>query len=161
MSNAIRLDDGRVVVADAGNSRLVEFDADGSLRSTLGRRGEGPGEFRNMLVMRTWIGDSIVVWDDRARRVSVITPEVTFAGSFRLTLPEGLAFARVLGVYPDGSFLGMSFTNMGQPPEAGLQRAPIQLHHFAPDGSHLATVGEVPGTAVFYVLHEEGLVTGL
>jgi hypothetical protein len=158
VSEALRLEDGRVVAADAGNNRLVVFEADGRVSSTLGREGDGPGEFRNMLVMRPWIADSLVVWDDRARRVSVITPEATFARSFSLTLPADVPFARVLGVYPDGSFLGMSFTNMGQPPEAGLQRAPIRLHHFAPDGTHAATVGEVPGTEVFYTTDASGQV---
>ena len=158
MSGALRLEDGRVVVADAGNRRLVEFAADGSLLSTFGRQGDGPGEFRNIQVLHPWIGDSLVVWDDRSRRISVITPEATFARSFGLTLPEGLSFSRVIGVYPDGSFLGMSFTNMGTPPEAGLQRAPIRLHHFRQDGTHGAVVGEVPGTEVFYTTEGSGQV---
>lgn len=158
VSEALRLGDGRVVAADAGNNRLVVFEADGPVSSTFGREGDGPGEFRNMLVMRPWIADSLVVWDDRARRVSVITPEATFARSFSLTLPEGVPFARVLGVYPDGSFLGMSFTNMGRRPLAGLQRAPIRLHHFTPDGTSAATVGEVPGTEAFYTTDASGQV---
>lgn len=146
VSNAIRLDDDRVVVADAGNGRILTFAPDGSLLGQLGRQGDGPGEFRSMLVMRPWLGDSLVVWDDRARRASVIAPDMTFARSFRLDVPEGIPFARVLGTYPDGSFLGMSFTNMNAPPQHGLQRAPIRLHHFGVGGEHLGVVGEAPGT---------------
>lgn len=108
--------------------------------------------------MGRWIADSLVVWDDRARRISVITPEGGFARSFSLTLPNGLPFARVIGFYPDGSFLGMSFTNMGQAPKAGLQRVPIGLHHFGSDGSHLSALGEAPGTEVFYTVDGSGQV---
>ncbi len=146
VSNALRLADGRVVVADQGNNRILTFAADGSLLSRSGRAGDGPGEFRNMLAMMPWLGDSLVVWDDRIRRLSVFDPDIVFARSFRLDLPEDLPFARVLGTYPDGSFLGMSFTNMGVPPEPGPLRSPIRLHHFGVDGAHLGVLGEVPGT---------------
>lgn len=150
VTNALRLDDGRVIVADAGNNRVVAFDADGSMLSHFGSQGNGPGEFRNMMVMRRWIGDSLVVWDDRARRVSVLAPDATFARSFRLDLPEELPFVRVLGTYPDGSFMAMSFPNLGEPAAPGLRRAPIRLHHFDNDGAHLTIAGDVPGTEVIY-----------
>src|SRR5690606_40048854 len=43
---AYRLQDGRVVVADAGSLQLRYFDVAGALDAVIGRSGEGPGEFR-------------------------------------------------------------------------------------------------------------------
>lgn len=39
-------DDGLYYVADTGNDRVAVFDAEGKLVRTIGRRGDGPGEFR-------------------------------------------------------------------------------------------------------------------
>jgi hypothetical protein len=41
---AVRLADGGVAVADAGNFRVVLFDASGSPRHVEGGEGDGPGE---------------------------------------------------------------------------------------------------------------------
>ena len=40
-----RLDDGRVAVLSTGNRHLAIFTSSGQLVRTIGRRGQGPGEF--------------------------------------------------------------------------------------------------------------------
>lgn len=45
---AVRFSDGRVAVALQGNYSVRFYDADGSYRSTFGRRGNGPGEFQTI-----------------------------------------------------------------------------------------------------------------
>lgn len=159
IAGALQLDDGRVVVADGGNNRLVFFTPEGEVETTVGRGGDGPGEFRRIQELGRWMGDSLAVWDDRARRVSLISPRGEYLRSFALALPEGVRFARVLGFYPDGSFLGMSFTNFGAEPLAGLQRTPIVLHHFASNGDHLSELGEAAGTEVIYDFDNAGQVS--
>jgi hypothetical protein len=44
--NALKLEDGRVVVADAGARRLQFYDGEGRFLRTVGRKGGGPGEFQ-------------------------------------------------------------------------------------------------------------------
>jgi len=54
--------DGRVYASEPGFSRVVVFASDGSFLTTIGRRGEGPGEFQvpgNL----SWLGDTLTVLD--------------------------------------------------------------------------------------------------
>ena len=45
VTDATRLPDGRIVIANSGSNELRVFNADGSHAGTWGGRGEGPGEF--------------------------------------------------------------------------------------------------------------------
>src|SRR5687767_10774943 len=48
ITGAVRLSDGRIVVADSGASNLRVYDARGRHVSTLGGPGSGPGEFQRL-----------------------------------------------------------------------------------------------------------------
>lgn len=39
--------EGNILILDSGNSRIQKYDKDGNYVKTIGRRGEGPGEFNN------------------------------------------------------------------------------------------------------------------
>lgn len=58
-----RLQDGRVAVLSQGNDQLYLFEPTGELSGTIGRRGEGPGEFTQPEVLRYLAPDTLVVWD--------------------------------------------------------------------------------------------------
>ncbi len=69
--------DDRVFVADRGGRKILAFDrSTGHLTATVGRPGDGPGEFRFL----SWIGDcgtdEIVAWDQGHRRVSLFSREL-------------------------------------------------------------------------------------
>jgi hypothetical protein len=80
----LRLDDGRIVVGNAGSHQLRFYSADGSYHSAAGRSGSGPGEFDT--IMWLWRrGDSIVVYDmQQGNRMSVFTVDGAFVRSFVL-----------------------------------------------------------------------------
>ena len=67
---AVRHPDGRVAVVDAGTSEIRIFGADGGHVSTMGGRGEGPGEFRRIPFIRWALPDTMVAWDPSGRRLS-------------------------------------------------------------------------------------------
>ncbi len=77
------LSDGRILVADAAASVLYLFDTSGSLVRSFGRPGEGPGEFRYVNNMTVGPGDSVLVFDERTRRGTVLHP----TGGFQRTVP--------------------------------------------------------------------------
>ena len=68
---ATRLSDGRIVVANRGSNELLVFAEDGSFLDSWAGRGEGPGEFETLALVRPWPGDSLVAGDSRQGRVSI------------------------------------------------------------------------------------------
>lgn len=63
---AVALQDGRIAVLDRGSREVRLFDAAGAYVRTIGRAGEGPGEFRTAWGLRA-VGDTLEVDDFYAR----------------------------------------------------------------------------------------------
>lgn len=81
---SLRLDDGRIVVVNAGSQELRFFGPDGQYLSAVGGNGEGPGEFRFPTRIRKDSGDSFQVWDQNLQRVSFFDSQGAFQGSHQL-----------------------------------------------------------------------------
>ena len=62
---------GTVYVADWGTASVLVLDSLLAPLTTIGREGEGPGEFVYMNNIQTLPGDSLLVYDVRIRRVTV------------------------------------------------------------------------------------------
>ena len=58
-----RLPDGRVAVLSSENQKLLIFEPSGELSRTIGRAGEGPGEFTRPEKLQFLPPDTLVVWD--------------------------------------------------------------------------------------------------
>lgn len=72
--DATRLRDGSIVVVD-GSHTIRRFGADGTPRWSAGREGKGPGEFEAPIMVDEITGDSLVVWDAVAGRLSVFATD--------------------------------------------------------------------------------------
>lgn len=157
IGSAIKLRDGRYAVADGGNARVVFFDASGTLTSTTGRSGEGPGEFQHLTLLARGAADSILVWDRQLRRVSVLAPTGDFAHSFSLESTEDVPFASVSGVYADGSFLATGAVDTGGgAPATGRQIYSSPAFHFGPDGTFRSNTGVFPTSESYYEVGDRG-----
>ncbi len=75
--------DGTIFVLDAGNHRVVAFDADGTPLVEFGNEGQGPGEFANPADLVV-LEDSIIVNDTRNVRFSVFERDGTHVVDHRL-----------------------------------------------------------------------------
>ena len=64
------------------------FDSSGRVTHRIGRSGEGPGEFSNITGIAVGQADSIFVLDGILQRVSVYTPDLALARTFRLGFSE-------------------------------------------------------------------------
>ncbi len=119
VTDADRLPDGSVVVADDGSDEVRVFSAAGEHRWSVGRDGEGPGEFQRLDQVWSLAGDSIVAYDFWAARLTVFGPDRS-VGRVETMLEAG----QPRPVYPlsDGGYVGMStdFTGFGD--EVGLRR---------------------------------------
>ena len=91
--------DGRIVVADTGNDRIVVLDASGAHVHTFGTRGAGEGQLDGPNDVAVDPDGRIVVADRANGRVSVFHPNYTHALSFG---PEGpgidAAFQTINGI---------------------------------------------------------------
>lgn len=86
--------DGDILVADAQNATITVLDHEGTVRRTLGRRGDGPGEFREPRALQILTNDSTLVFDARHRRLTVYTPEsFEVAYTSMLDVPPGFSRA--------------------------------------------------------------------
>jgi len=102
-----RLPDGRVATLSFSNKQLFIFDPSGELSRTIGRPGEGPGEFGIPELMQYLPPDTLVVWERfgasidyfdtagtllRERSVDyagLMEHGATYENPFRLPLPDG------------------------------------------------------------------------
>ena len=74
---------GRVLVLDIVARQVRVFDERGEFAGTIGRSGEGPGEFsRFMTSLMVDPADSVIVPDWGQARVSIFAPDGTFARQF-------------------------------------------------------------------------------
>ncbi len=77
-----------IYVVDAGEQSLRVFDTKGEYVRTIGRAGEGPGEFGEP-AFPFITGDTLVIWDARLRRVTLFSLAGEVLDVVSLKPPEG------------------------------------------------------------------------
>jgi len=97
------LGDGRVVILSGGAKELLFYAQDGTLTGRQGREGEGPGEYRGPAGLWTLPGDSVVVWDWRLMRVTVVSPDGEVVRE--TGIPGQPMATQVRGAFSDGSLV--------------------------------------------------------
>jgi hypothetical protein len=88
VESAYRLRDGRIIVADGGSTSLKVFDETGMMLRTIGRSGDGPGEFRGINQFERLSGDSLAVWDFAQARLTVFDADGNLGREVRIGATE-------------------------------------------------------------------------
>lgn len=96
------LRDGRVAFYLDGSVLVV--GQDGKEQESIGRRGEGPGEFRDGMVIRG-LGDSLLVYDRVNGRLSFVVPGQGVVRMRPLSPATLRSFTGVIGQYADDALL--------------------------------------------------------
>jgi hypothetical protein len=140
VTGAIRLPDGGIALANGGSREVRFYDAAGRFVRSVGRDGEGPGEYRIPVGVWPFGKDSLVVSDPSLRRATVYT----LAGELGRTFPfEDAGFnPRPMGPFEDRTFL--VFDEQFRSVEEGVvqQTGLFSLH--SPDGALVDSVGRHP-----------------
>ncbi len=104
-----RLKDGRIAVLSSMGKQLLLFHPSGELFRTIGRGGEGPGEFTRPEWLQYLPPDTLVVWDYFLRSIAYFDTAGTLLRQRRVDQAllreagaSGEAFVRPL---PDGTFV--------------------------------------------------------
>lgn len=101
------LADGRLLVADRRERRLVLIDWSTGHAASVGRIGDGPGEFRNILQLHALGNDSTLLIDDSRRRWLVLHgPHIVATLAAPVFLNEQIGLA-LYGADRNGHLLGV------------------------------------------------------
>ncbi len=141
---------GTVYVYDTHPPTIREFDPDGRFVGSIGREGEGPGEFRSIAGVSVLPDGKVAFWDRGARRITVyrtdgeldeilriegVNPPYPFADRSFLTDVEGNYYLRIFV----------------EPASSGRELAAMRYGYarISPGGAVLDTlaVPEAPGTS--------------
>ena len=141
-----RLGDGRIALTVVGSADVRIFDATGRHLMTIGRRGEGPGEFRSPWRVMQLAGDSLLVLDiGRGFRFNVFGPNGAFVRTFTTPIAHGAEGTEMIGWFSDGSSLVRRHEyHQPRTPTTGVTRSHVSLFRLAPDGIMLDSLGLFP-----------------
>lgn len=153
IAGAMRLPDGRILVADEGATRLRWFADDGTILQSVGRKGEGPGEMQN-LARLLHVGDSLATGDLVTSQVSLFSLDGDFGRRFHKQAPEGEMFSPVLiGRLESGDWIAVH-DGAGVPRmKPGVRRDSVLVWRYGPGGSVAGRVAAILGG-------ESGMVMG-
>ncbi len=80
--------DGNIYICDYKANNIKKFNASGKHLKTIGRKGQGPGEF-NMPFEISVTNDKLIVWDMGNRRLCAFTADGEFIKSVQIFRGEG------------------------------------------------------------------------
>lgn len=132
---------GSVYVADRGRKQIAVFDSAGRLVRTIGRSGQGPGEFRSLTDL-AWLGDTLVVADLTQRRITLFSrdgrhltawPITSEIAMLRRLIQGGPSLAAAVMVR-EGPVIAAAH---GQPVREAVRR----YYHFTPTGEAVRIAG--------------------
>lgn len=160
--SAVRLSDGRVVIANGGTNELRFYDNTGTHLFSAGRSGEGPGEFRDL--QRVWLlpGDSLMAYDFGPSRLSIFSPTGDFVRALHIASPDGRQVL-VRGPVDDRSVIVAGAPIWAREgATAGVVRDSVPYYRYDAEGSLLDTLGVFPSAEVFRMARGDGWrLTGL
>jgi hypothetical protein len=130
VSDARRLSDGRIVVANRGTHTLRFFTPDGRFDRAVGGEGEAPGEFRFVEALDVLAGDTLLAVDGQLQRLTFFDAEGGLIRTRSFAREEGPGWGmrpRFEGGFGDGTFLMLALPGHGAPgPGVHRQRAPLR-----------------------------------
>jgi len=110
----IQDDQGNLYMLDSQLTEIRVYDPDGNFLRTIGREGEGPGEFQNAFSMFNLPGGNIGVLQSFPTKIVMLTPEGEPAGEFPLPDTEGEGFRVLFSARYAGDNLALLY-GMNQP----------------------------------------------
>ena len=132
-----KLADGRIAVGNQATSTIRFFDANGKFVASAGRKGQGPGEFQQILGLRAVRGDTLVISDNGEMEYFTGDGRHVRRGAWRGT---GDIFIYPSAILPDGSYLGIEW-NERRAAREGRWTDSLWLIRVSSDGLRFDTLG--------------------
>ena len=133
-----------VWVADVGDRAVYRWSVDGEELSSVGRNGDGPGEYLGLGLLVELDEDSVGVWDSRLQRMNFFDRTGEFTSSRQIALSiDAHGFMTSVGFRNDTSLV-MSSRNPGADPSPVDNR--VVLWRFVGSGLRADSLLSMPGT---------------
>jgi hypothetical protein len=141
-----RLSDGRIVLPNTGTQEIRWYSSDGSHLVTAGGQGEGPGEFTGLGWLGVLVGDSIITYDQRQRRLSLFDPAGMFVRSSLIEIDRWAAMQYPVfsAVLSDGSLLATGRLIDQQNMAEGPMLVPMAIYRYTQGGEGIDSLFDVP-----------------
>ena len=140
---AVIIPDGRITVADRGSSSIRIFEADGTFQQSMGRTGQGPGEFEYIASVVLLPPDTLVVYDAAAFRITRFRTNGALLSTVNV-IPESGFPEIYLGQFDDGDF-GFAWIVQADRDDAPVTPDVMAFGRFDPDGALVSTFGTTTG----------------
>ena len=140
VDDALRLADGRIVVLLYGTQELRVFGGDGTHLATWAGEGDGPGEFRSLVAIEHWRGDSIAAWYGPRRGPHRVRRERQLRAQHRAR--DEREVAPVDALRPEGDGARWHLILVSHNPHM-FDTVEVQIR--GPEGGMVASLGTHPG----------------
>ncbi|MCI0435420.1 MAG: 6-bladed beta-propeller, partial [Gemmatimonadetes bacterium] len=155
---------GALYVADVMNRNVLVFDSTGSHVRTLGRAGEGPGEFRFPATVGIGVDDSVRVFDSQLWRVTVFAPTDSLIRVESVPQKQTFGQSHEAVFTEDGTLVYLGYDKyqasiadeLGQR-QQGLARGLSTVEFLPPGSRSWSRVTDVSGIEVFVDLDRGSL----
>ena len=169
VDDALKLADGRIVVANAGSYQVLVFNPVGNFLEAWGQRGQGPGDFggvhgsdglvTNLFWIERWPGDSLAVCHGAGQTFNNVFSVWDTRGNHGRTinLHAGGDLRTCRDLLSDGTVLASRrFDDRPSPlPEKGMNRSQMDFFVLAGDGARLGVLGRHHGAEIFWYFENQ------
>ena len=141
VSGALRLSDGRVVVANCTPPVLRWYDGNGEYLTGTGREGGGPGEFRIGACRRDFQihsvdGVRVEVWEHSEGRIQIFDSDGNYESTFTMQKGDLGPGGSLVGSFDAGYLLAFRRGTRRSGPPNSTWRDTLELHVFSAHGEH-------------------------
>jgi hypothetical protein len=141
------LDDGVIAVAELATNEVRFFDADGRHLRSLGRKGNGPGEFEYIASFLNYPGDSLVVYDQMLRRSTIIA---TRDVGYRVVRTQAQGNLDAFGVFASGQLALYNPGSFRRDLKPGLQWDTTDIVLVDPADGASRVITRLPSRQLYY-----------
>ena len=151
ITSATKLRNGDILVADQGSAELRIFGPLGQFKDALGRRGDGPGEFRALSFAWESRGDTVRAWDSQGIGTSFGPGRPAVVRTFRFHSSESerpFAAGLVRGIPPESALFAYRLARASIPVGNSVTRDTMVVERYTASGMLLGSVGRFLGLEV-------------
>jgi len=158
--SALRRADGTIVLVNNGSQEIRFYDGEGRHLRSVGGRGGGPGEFQQIFWVGEIHGDSLLVYDSPAQRVTTLSPEGDLVRA--VTLDGFGTFPHIHSAFQDGSLIVRTDESAGvDEGTSGVRSITTIYQRVSPTGEALEVLHVAQPQRQYQAVVQSGEISGM